>query len=160
MKTLIFSLTICSLAAASAVFGQDGSSLSQAIASLNARAKTPADQQLVLNAVAQQTKIPEATLQSQMKQNQLGYGELLVANSIAQASKQKLDAVLARKQGKGWSEVANELKIDSSSIVARLRNANKMVQAAQASGAVKAKASVTPTATPKRFRPGHFDSDQ
>jgi len=159
MKTLIFSLTISSLATASAVFGQDGSSISQAIASLNARAKTPADQQLVLNAVAQQTKIPEATLQSQMKQNQLGYGELLVANSIAQASKQKLDAVLARKQGKGWSDVANELKVDSSSIVARLRNANKMVQAAQASGAVKAKASVTPTPTPKRFRPGHFDQD-
>ena len=150
---------ICSLAAVSAAFGEDGS-INQAIASLNARAKTPADQQLVLNAISQQTKIPEATLQGQMKQTKLGYGELLAANSMAQASGQKLDALLARKQSKGWSEFATELKVDQSSIIARLRNANKMVQAAQKSGAV-AKATATPaaTATPKRFIPGRFSVD-
>ena len=150
---------MCSLAASPTVFGQDGS-LNQAIASLNARAQTPADQQLVLNAIAQQTRIPEATLQSQMKQTKLGYGELLVANSIAQASGQKLDAVVARKQGKDWSSVASELKVDPSSIIARLRNANKMVQAAQKSGgAAKASATPTATATPKRFMPGRFGVD-
>jgi hypothetical protein len=157
MKTL-FSLVIYLLAVAPASFGQDGS-FNQGIASLNALAKTPADQKLVLSAVAQQTRIPEATLQSQMNQTKLSYGELLVANTIAQASKQKLDGVIARKQGKDWSAVASELKIDSSSIVARLRNAKKMVQTAQKSTAVKPKASATPTATPKRFRPGHFGSE-
>lgn len=150
---------LCLLAVAPIALGEEGSSIDQAISSLNARAKTPADQKLLLSAISQQTKIPEATLQSQMNQTKLGYGELLVANSIAQSSKQKLDGVIAQKQGKDWSALASELKIDSSNIVARLRNANKMVQAAQASVAAKPKASATPTATPKRFRPGHFDSE-
>jgi hypothetical protein len=155
---ILFSLVICLLAVAPASFAQDGS-FNQGIASLNALAKTPADQKLVLGAVSQQTRIPEATLQSQMNQTKLGYGELLVANSIAQASKQKLDGVIARKQGKDWSAVANELKIDSSSIVARLRNAGKMVQTAQKTAVGKPKASASPTATPKRFIPGRFGSE-
>lgn len=156
MKTL-FSL-FCLVAVTSLSFGQGGS-ISQGIASLNALGKTPADQQLVLSAVGQQTRIPEATLQSQMNQTKLSYGDLLVANTIAQTTKQKLDAVIAQKQGKDWSAVASEHKVDTSGITARLKNATKAVQAAQKTAAVKPKASATPTATPKRFRPGHFDSD-
>jgi DNA-binding IclR family transcriptional regulator len=156
MKTL-FSL-LCLVAITSLSFGQGGS-IGQAIASLDALAKTPADQKLVLSAVAQQTRIPEATLQAQINQTKLGYGDLLVANTIAQTTKQKLDAVIAQKQGKDWSAVASEHKLDSSSILARLKNASKMVQTALKTAAVKPKASATPTAKPKRFRPGHFDSD-
>lgn len=159
MKTLIFSLTLCLFAVAPAVFGAEGSSISQGIASLNALAKTPADQKLVLSAIGQQTRIPEATLQSQMNQTKLSYGDLLVANTIAQTTKQKLDAVVAQKEGKDWSTVASEHKVDLSGITARLRNATKAVQGAQKPTAVKPKASATPTPTPKRFIPGHFDSN-
>ena len=157
MKTLLSLL--CLLAVTSLSFGQGGS-FNQAIASLNALAKTPADQKLVLSAIAQQTRIPDATLQSQMNQTKLSYGDLLVANTIAQTTKQKLDAVIAQKQGKDWSAVASEHKVESSGITARLRNATKAVQAAQKTAAVTPKASAAPTARPKKFQPGHFDSER
>jgi hypothetical protein len=131
MKTLILSLIICSLGVAPAAFGQDGSSLNQAIASLNARAKTPADQKLLLNAVSQQTKVPEKTLQAHMTATRLNYGELLTAESIAVGIGKNVNVVLAMKHGKGWADLSRELRIDPTSIVNRLQSAEKTVQAGQ-----------------------------
>ena len=66
-----------------------------------------------------------------MNATHLGYGELLVANSLVGGSGKNLNEVLAMKKGKGWASLSIELRIDPNSIVNRLRNAEKTVRTAQ-----------------------------
>jgi hypothetical protein len=132
MKKLISLFITCLLCSITSALASDEASLNQAISSLNARATTDADKKLVLKAVSQQTRVPEKTLRSQMSATHLGYGELLTVNSVAEGSGKDLNAVLAMKKGKGWASLSKELKVDSSSIVIRLGNAEKTVQASRA----------------------------
>ena len=133
MKKLISLFVACSLCGIMAAFAGDKANLNQAIESLNARAKTDADNKLVLKAVSQQTRLPEKTLQSQMSATHLGYGQLLTANSIVEGSGKNLNAVLGMKKGKDWASLSKELRVDPNSIVNRLRYAEKTVQAGQTS---------------------------
>ena len=137
LTPLILACAICSLAQGAS----DDASLNQAIKALNARAKSDADKKLVLNAVSQQARVPERTLQSQMKTTHLNYGELLAADSLAEGSGKSLANVVAMKAGgKGWAQISRELKIDPASIVERFHAAEQSVQAAlggTAKGALK-----------------------
>ena len=130
MKNLIPLFVICAVCAATAIYADDEATLNQAIKSLNARAKTDADKKLVLNAVSQETKVPEKTLSSHMGATHLNYGELLTAESLAAASGKNLNAILAMKQDKRWSDLSKQVRIDPNSIVNRLRAAEQIVQAA------------------------------
>jgi hypothetical protein len=132
MKKLISLFITCLLCSITSALASDEASLNQAISSLNARATTDADKKLVLKAVSQQTRVPEKTLRSQMSATHLGYGELLTVNSVAEGSGKDLNAVLVMKKGKGWASLSKELKVDPGSIVIRLRNAEKTVQASRA----------------------------
>ena len=131
MKNLISTLLICVLCTAATAYADDEALMNQAIKALNAQAKTDADKKLVLNAVSQQTSVPEKTLSSHMGTTNLNYGELLIAESLAQGSRKDIKAILAIKQRKGWADVSKEVRIDPNSIVARLRAAEKTVQAGQ-----------------------------
>jgi hypothetical protein len=128
MKKLICLFAACCLCGSAVVFASNDASLNQGIISLNARARSDADKKRVLTAVSQQTGLPEKTLQSQMRATHLGYGELLTANSIAEGSGKNLNDVLAMKKGKGWASLSKELRVNPSSIVNRLHNAEKTVQ--------------------------------
>ena len=86
MKKLICLFVAYCLCGNMVAFASNEENLNQAIISLNARAGSNADKKRVLNAVSQQTRLPEKTLQTQMSATHLGYGELLTANSIAEGS--------------------------------------------------------------------------
>ena len=132
MKILIPFLPFCFLCCATGVYAADEAALNRAMRSFNARAKTDADGKLMLNAVSQQTKVSEKTLAAQMRTSRLNYAELLTAESLAEGSGKSLNSIVAlQRGGKGWASVSNDLKIDSNSIVARLSNAEKTVQAGQ-----------------------------
>jgi hypothetical protein len=132
MKIVIPFLVVCLLCPVTAIRAENETVLSQAIKDLNARAKTDADKKLVLAAVSQQTQVPEKTLQSQMATTHLNYGELLVADSLAEGSGKTLANVMALKQGKGWAALSTEVKINPSSVLDRLRTTEKVVQMSQA----------------------------
>ncbi len=132
MKIVIPFLVVCSLCTATAMQAENEAVLNQAIKDLNARAKTDADKKLVLAAVSQQTQVPETTLQSQMATTHLSYGELLVADSLAEGSGKTLTNIVALKQGKGWAALSTEVKINPSSVLDRLRTTGKVVQMSQA----------------------------
>jgi hypothetical protein len=135
MKIVIPSLVVCLLCTATVIHAENEAVLNQAIKDLNARAKTDADKKLVLAAVSQQTQVPEKMLQSQMATTRLNYGELLVADSLAEGSGKTLTNIIALKQGKGWAALSQEVKINPSSVLDRLRTTEKVVQMSQ----VKAK---------------------
>jgi hypothetical protein len=152
MKSLIISLAICALGSVTAIYAADERALDQAIKALNAQAQTDTGKKLVLNAVSQQTRVPEKTLQTHMTATHLNYGELLTAESLAQGTGKNLNAVVAMKQGKGWADLSREVKIDPNSIVSRLQSAAKLVQAGQANktqaGSMKKPVSTSPSAPP------------
>ena len=129
MKKFILFLVVCSLCRATAVYASDEAALDQAIKALNAQGQTDANKKFVLNAVSQQTNVPEKTLQKDMTATRLNYGELLTAESLSQASGKNLNAVIAMKRGKGWADLSRDFRTDPSSIVNRLHSAEKLVQA-------------------------------
>jgi hypothetical protein len=131
MKIVIPLLVVCLLCTATAMQAENEAVLNQAIKDLNARAKTDADKKFVLAAVSQQTQVPEKTLQSQMATTHLNYGELLVADSLAEGSGKTLTNIVALKQGKGWAALSQEVKINPSSVLERLRTTGKVVQMSQ-----------------------------
>jgi hypothetical protein len=133
MKRLISLLVAGSLCGAAVAYADDETALNQAMRALDARAKSAADKKLVLTAVSQQTQVPEKTLETQLRTSRLSYGQLLTANSLASATGTSLDNILARKaKSTGWAALSKELKIAPGSLVTRLRNAEKTVQAGQA----------------------------
>ena len=152
MKSLIISLAICALGTVTAIYAADVRALDQAIKALNAQAQTDAGKKLALNAVSQETHVPEKTLQTHMTATHLNYGELLTAESLAQGSGKSVNAVVAMKQGKGWADLSREVKIDPNSIVGRLQSATKLVQGGQANksqaGNTTKPANVRPSAPP------------
>ena len=158
MKTLILLLAV-SFFSAAAASAEDEATLNQGIATLNAQAKTAADKKIVLGAVAQQTNVPEKTLESQMVATHLTYGELVVANSLAEGSGQAVTNILARKKGKGWAEVSREVKINPASVIDRLRTTQKVVQMSQTKlKQTKKPDSTTPTPSPTPM-PGRLPGD-
>ena len=101
-------LIIWSLYGVAPSSASDEANIDQAIKSLNSRVTVHPDKKLVLTAVSQQTRVPEKTLRSQMNATHLGYGELLIANSLVEGSGKNLNEVLAMKKGKGWASLSIE----------------------------------------------------
>lgn len=132
MKPLTIFFALSLLCGANAVNASNDAALNQAVKSLNARAQTDAGRKLVISAISQQTSVPEKTLQAHMTATHLNYGELLIAESLAQGSGKDLNAVIALKQGKCWADLSKEIKIDPNSLVKRLQNAEKTAQAGPA----------------------------
>jgi hypothetical protein len=130
-KVICLFVTYC-LCGNMVAFASNEESLNQAIISLNARAGSNADKKRLLTAVSQQTRLPEKTLQSQMSATHLTYGELLAANSIVEGSGKNLNAVLAMKGAKSWASLSKQLRVDPSSLVDRLRSAERTVQSDRA----------------------------
>lgn len=88
---------------------------------------------MVPTAVSAQTKVPVRTLVEQQSQTGLSYGELLIANSLAEGSGKSLDAIVAmRKSSSSWEALSKKLKINSKSIVARANAATNAIQYAEA----------------------------
>lgn len=152
MKKLILFLIAASFCSATGVYGADA--LDQAIGSLNAKVKTPADQKAVLDAISQQTEVPTKTLQADMQKSNLGYGELLTAESLAMANGKTVANMVALKgKAKTWSDVSKELKIDPTSVIDRLRAAEKTLQAGAKgakSGKPKAQSAKAPEGEPQK----------
>lgn len=132
MKKLMSLLMAGSLCCAAGAYADDETNLNQAMRALDARARTDADKKLVVTAVSQQTQVPEKTLETQLRTSHLSYGQLLIADSLAGASGETLENILARKaKSAGWAALSKELKIAPASIVNRIRNAEKTVRTAQ-----------------------------
>ncbi|HYK89185.1 MAG TPA: hypothetical protein VE398_10465 [Acidobacteriota bacterium] len=84
--------------------------------------------QAVLESLSKQLKIPAATLDAQQRSTKFGFGQLLIANSLAQASGKTFDQVAQEfKSGKGWGEIAKENNLKLGTVVSSVKRAgNKL----------------------------------
>jgi len=107
--------------------------LAKALAQLNAQTGTVVQgYALISEAVALQTRIPAAKIRAQRSATGLSFGDLLVANSLAEGSGKSFNEVLAMKTKSGaWDPLAKKLSIDMNSIIARTRAASESVQYAE-----------------------------
>lgn len=72
-------------------------------------------------AVSAQTKVPVTTLKQQQGTTKLNYGELIVANSIASASRNPFARVVALyAESRSWSELARKLRVDPNLLAKRV----------------------------------------
>lgn len=79
----------------------------------------------VVDAISRETGVPAPVIQQQRAQYGLGYGGLLVANSLAAESGRPVDEIIARKQsGRGWGEIAREYNVDLGHVVSRAERAD------------------------------------
>ena len=84
---------------------------------------------LVPAAVSWQTDVPIHTLVEQQAQTDLSYGELLMVNALAGQSGQSFQRVISlRTRSRSWSEVANQLGVDTDLIVTKAKAAAQRVR--------------------------------
>jgi hypothetical protein len=130
MKTLKSLLFVGSLLCAGVAFAQDEMDLNHAIADLDGIGKQAYARISTYAAVAAQTGVPVAQLMADRRALNLGYGELLVAESIAVANSKSVQAVVAEQaRAQSWSAVAKQNRINPASLTARLQNAGQQLHA-------------------------------
>lgn len=141
MKTLsciitVFSLIFC----AAAVQANEVKDLERAASHINAQAKTSDGQAHVLTKISDETGVPVATLQTQRSQTDLGYGELLIANSLASATGKTFEEIAALKaSGQGWGKIAKTYDLKLGPIVSQARHADEALTSTEAKGKKKGK---------------------
>jgi hypothetical protein len=84
---------------------------------------------LVPAAVSWQIDVPIHTLVEQQAQTDLSYGELLMVNALAGQSGQSFQRILSlRTKSRNWSEIANQLGVDTDLIVTKANAASQRIR--------------------------------
>ncbi len=109
--------------------------LRNAIVSLEALGMTPVRGfGLVPAAVAWQSKLPMRKVIQQQAASGLSYGELLLANVLAEKSRQSFEQVVAqRARTRTWGELANQLQVSSDFLVSRVQIASQRIKLVESS---------------------------
>jgi hypothetical protein len=141
MKILSFTIIAsCLIFCAAASQANDSKDLDRTAAEINAHAKTPGEQIHVLTAISGETGVPVATLQAQQSQTRFGYGELLIANSLASATGKTFDEIAALKaSGQGWGKIAKTYHLKLGPIVSQSRRTQDAVSPAESKSKAKSK---------------------
>src|SRR4051794_2699999 len=75
--------------------------------------------------VSRETSVPVATLQEQQTRTHLGYGGLLIANSLASETGRSFDEIVAMKTDEhGWGSIARENNVNLGAMVSRMDRAD------------------------------------
>ncbi len=84
---------------------------------------------LVPSAVAWQSRLPMRKVIQQQAATGLSYGELLLANVLAQKSRQSFEQVVEmRRRTRTWGELANQLEVSPAFLVSRVEIASQRIR--------------------------------
>ena len=87
---------------------------------------TPDREPMVLQRISTETGVPIEVLRTQRTSSRLGYGELLIANSLASSSGHSIDEIFAKRaSGEGWGRIAQDYGQKLGPIVSRAHHAEK-----------------------------------
>lgn len=114
---------------------KENRALRNAIGSLEALGMTPVRGfGLVPAAVAWQSKLPMRKVIQQQADTGLSYGELLLANVLADKSRQSFEQVVAmRGRTRTWGELANQLEVSPDFLVSRVQIASQRIKLVESS---------------------------
>lgn len=126
MKTLILVLAGLAVMAAIAL-AQDYVVLDRTADSYDRVQIQPDGTLRVVDAISRETGVPPTVLETQRTQYRLGYGGLLIANSIAAESGRPVDEIIGLKQsGRGWGDIAHQYNVNVDSVVGRTRRVDEV----------------------------------
>lgn len=81
--------------------------------------------QAVFESMSKRLNIPVETLQSEKQSTGFGFGQVFIANALAQASGQNFDQIAGEfKAGKGWGKIAKENNLKLGKVVSGLKRAS------------------------------------
>ncbi len=90
---------------------------------------------IVVQRIATETGLPVNVVREQRARTNLGYGELLVANSLASASGHSFDEIISRHSGgAGWGRIAQDYGLKLGPIVSRAHHAENALKHAKVKG--------------------------
>ncbi len=99
--------------------------LQKEAAQLDRSAAQSSGNQVVLESLSGQLNVPVATLQAEQQSTKFGFGQLFIANSLAQSTGKTFDQVAQEfNSGKGWGQIANENNVKLGQVVSNLKRAN------------------------------------
>lgn len=79
----------------------------------------------VVDAISRETGVPSAMIEEQRTQYGLGYGGLLIANSLAAETGRPVDEIVGfRQNGRGWGEIARQYNVNLGNVVNRVHRAD------------------------------------
>ncbi len=103
--------------------------LQKQAARLDKTASQSSGNQAVLESLSKQLNVPVATLQAEQQSTKFGFGQLFIANSLAQASGKSFNQVAQEfNSGKGWGQIANENNLKLGPVVSNLKRANSQLR--------------------------------
>ncbi len=103
--------------------------LQKEAARLDDEARQSSGNQVVFESLSTQLKVPVATLEAEQQSTKFGFGQLFIANSLAQASGKSFDQVAQQFQsGKGWGEIARENNVKLGKVVSDLKRAGSQLR--------------------------------
>ena len=113
------------------VLAQDVSAkLDEHVGTINRMAQTPKGEEAVTAQLSTELGIPASTLEAQRAQTKLGWGELLIANRLAQKTGRSFDQVVSEfRSGTGWGKIANEHNVNLGQLVSDVRRSAQAVEA-------------------------------
>ena len=114
---------------------KDAQRLQKEAARLDKQAGQGTGNQVVFKSLSDQLKIPVGTLETQRQSTKFGFGQLFIANSLAQASGKTFDQIAQEfKSGKGWGEIAKENNVKLGKVVSEVKRANKQLESVHGGG--------------------------
>lgn len=129
-------LILLSLASALAILAvapwwsaESGAALDDQAAAVNRSARTPEGERVVADRLSRDLGIPATTLEAQRQQTKLGWGELLIANRLAQTTGLTFDKVVSEfRSGKGWGQMAGEHNVNLGKLVSEVRESRQAAE--------------------------------
>ncbi len=105
---------------------KDVKKLQKEASQLDNSASQSSGSQVVFESLSKQLNVPVATLQQEQQNTKFGFGQLFIANSLAQATGKTFDQVAQEfNSGKGWGQIANENNVRLGQVVSNLKRANQ-----------------------------------
>lgn len=81
----------------------------------------------VYDTISRETNVPVSVLQDQRTRYGLGYGGLLIGNSLAAETGRPFDEIAAlRQSGRGWGDIARQYNVDLGRVVSRAHRADSV----------------------------------
>jgi hypothetical protein len=99
---------------------------------LNDQAARLGDHDRTFEVFSRELGVPAETLKAQQESTKLGFGELFIANALANSTGKSFDTLSQEfKSGRGWGAIANENNVKLGSIIGQMKRSNQALEQAR-----------------------------
>ncbi len=110
-------------------WGADPPTLEELAAAIERVRTGPDGERVVVGHISRKIAVSVEVLRAQHAQTRLGWGELLIANLLSQATKLTVDQVVAEfKSGKGWADIAHNHNVGLDQLVKEVQQSQQAME--------------------------------